>query len=164
MYKSSLSKKMLLPGILIIISIILSSCSGNDGGKIGPLVTINLQFSELPKLNQVVNLKISISTPIPINNIQAQLLLPNGFTLVSGEAEWGFDLDANQSYETEVVVMANTLGESQIQVDATGQQDTAIIGNKKIIYINVLTDTADVSIEPFIAVPTSNGEATSTIR
>jgi len=78
-------KKMILPGILIIISIIFSSCAANGGDKPASPVKINVQFSEPPKLNQVVSLKISISTLISLDNIQVQLRLPDGFTLVSGE-------------------------------------------------------------------------------
>ncbi|OGN74482.1 MAG: hypothetical protein A2X25_06245 [Chloroflexi bacterium GWB2_49_20] len=160
MEKPSLYKKFLLPGILLFFLILFNGCAGNNSKPTSP-VSIDLQFKELPALNQEVSLEISISSLISLEDVHAKIILPPELALVSGETEWKFDLEPGQINKTEILLLANQLGETQIQVEATGQQGISISGNKKIIYINVQTDTASISTEPFSQVPTSGPDVTS---
>jgi len=84
---------------LLVIILIITACGclqeRNDTSpysfKIYPPMDVNLSMSGVPSLNQVVGLTLTTTPLTDAPNTTVQILLPDGFVLVSGDLFWNGD-------------------------------------------------------------------------
>ena len=125
--------------------------------------TAELSLSNAPKLNEEAQLTFTISV-MPeynkaINNLSAEIVLPEGFVHVSGDLTWQGDLNPGQSIQITSTIKSVKTGDWSIGGSIKGAFD--------YLYVTVSEGDATISREPFKIKPdstTTEGLNSSEVR
>lgn len=91
-----------------------------------PLIQVELFMSEAPPLNTPINLTCTltlISRYPGVENTTAQIILPDGVTLVSGNLTWEGDLKSGESLSFSPTIIFNEVGHYTIEAVTRHQID-----------------------------------------
>lgn len=112
-------------------------------------MNVSLSFSEPPLLNTPVNLVLAVTTRTNAENTTAQITLPDGFELVSGDLTWKGSIDENEEIRVSVVVKAVRVGYFKISASAWNSYGgMSGFGNVDAVYVEVTSTTAVIGSRP----------------
>lgn len=119
-------------------------------------IIINLSFADgAPLLNQEAELRCTISSKRDIQNTIAQILLPEGATLVDGNLEWQGDLKAGVPTSFSAQIVFRETGKWSIEVKARneGGPSPGLWHGMDVVYITVWDDHSEFGWPPTGPVP-----------
>lgn len=121
--------------------------SHNSGEPITPITT-QLYMSQIPALQEQVELTFIISASQDAEVIDANLNLPDGAALISGETSWQGALNAGQSYTMAAAIEFQQAGNWTIEGKALSPQgDNNIWGDASYIYVYVAEEGSHLGFE-----------------
>lgn len=125
------------------------------GSEPAPPYTLELSFPNgAPALNQVAELKVvAVHKTSVINDVRIDVILPEGFELISGNLTWS--ADSLPPGDTEVInakIKAKKTGNWTIEARVNAGQSHLIFpegGARHPIYVSVSEDSAEWGTTPF---------------
>ena len=152
-------KRIFIVSILtcVLLALLLPGCTQpppeTPPAEPSPPYTLELSFPNgAPALNQVAELKVvAIHKTGVMNNVRIDVILPEGFELISGNLTWS--ADSLPYGDTEVInaqIKAIKTGNWTIEARLNEGQSTSYPegGARHPIYINVSEDSAEWGITP----------------
>ena len=104
-------------------------------------IEVNLSISKAPALNQTVELTCTVSSIFDVPNTTAQIILPDGARLVSGDLTWRGDLGADKPIFFSAKIVFKEAGNWAIEAVARHVIDEENSwGDIDVIYLNVGVD------------------------
>ena len=110
----------------------------------GP-IGVNLSISNAPALNETAELACTMTSSIDAPNTTAQITLPEGFELVSGNLSWHGDIVANGQKSFSAIIKSAKTGNWTIEARARYPISNGWYVGSDYLYISVSKDTALVS-------------------
>jgi hypothetical protein len=139
----------------VIVTLLISFLPGCKGGG-APAFPIEVQFSfsEPPVLGKPVQVTATFNLiegyfKKTVNNVDAQIVLSEGFQLVDGTLEWEGDFVLDQTYQIFATVKSVKTGTWKIGAQALfSPGEGAIDGGAKALYVTVTENSASISDRP----------------
>lgn len=144
-------------GIIVVIGMILIiGCvkkePTNLGTKSTPPVKIEMSLLQIPKLNDIVDLQLKISTDIDAPTTNVNLILPDGFEYVSGDLEvsgnkfiWTGSLAKDETKNLNVKIKAIEVGEYwKITSDVTVPVEDGQFANADVLFITFDENSGEI--------------------
>ncbi|MBI2578077.1 MAG: hypothetical protein HYW26_00020 [Candidatus Aenigmarchaeota archaeon] len=107
---------------------------------------VNLSLTGTPSLNQPVELTFTVTPLTDAPNTLIQVMLPEGFSLISGNLSWNGDIAKNETIQIRSTVKAVEAGYWAIEAYAKSMRFG--FGKRSMLFINVSETTATVSKSP----------------
>ncbi len=145
--------------VLVFAMCLLSACGSPTSGTLLPSATatpstaqplravgdastpihVELSLSKTPQVGDEVEARLTVSAVRASPNTTATIILPEGVTLVSGQANWRGDLDPNQPVSLNATLRFNTPGDMQIVGHSLRPSDNGDVwGDLAVIYLKVI--------------------------
>ncbi len=107
--------------------------------------SVNISFNATPLLNQPVELTIAASPLYDVSNATLEILLPEGFELVSGDLKWEGNLRRNETILLKAIIKSIKTGDWAIQFLAVANPPERgfIALETKFSYVSV-SETASI--------------------
>lgn len=135
--------------VFLVLATVLLGCSTPDIPPSAP-IEVGLSISNAPALNETAELTCTITAVFDAPNTTAQITLPDGFELVSGDLSWQGDIAPNGQESFNFSIRTVETGNWTIEADAGYFiTEDSWYGNVDYIYISVSEETAWVSKTPF---------------
>jgi len=127
--------------------------SGNESTPLTPLpifepsfgTTAEILLSHVPKLNEETQLTFTVGVMPQVNrtfeDLSAQVILPDGFTLINGDLSWQGDLEPGETVQITSTIKAVQTGELTIGASVKGAFD--------YLYVTVSENDSIISRTPF---------------
>ncbi len=166
--KNYVKTALKLPAIVLILGILLAGCGVNGSQTTIPVssspptdspnktltpptppIEVNLAFPNgAPPLNQTAELTCTIITrSLPMKDIDLEIILPDGFELVSGELSWNGELPRNSSInainaEVKSIELGNWTIDIKYHINPIGPGGYGGDGRRQV-YVSILEDSAE---------------------
>jgi hypothetical protein len=115
-------------------------------------IGVDLSISNAPALNATAEITCTITSVFDAPNTSAQIILPDGFKLVSGELSWQGDIAPNGQESFKFTIKSVKTGNWTIEAKAGYLfGEDGWYGNIDDLYISVSEETALVSKTPFLS-------------
>ena len=115
-------------------------------------IEVHLSISNAPALNETAEITCTITSVFAAPNTSAQIILPDGFKLVSGELSWQGDIAPNGQESFKFTIKSVKTGNWTIEAKAGYLfGEDGWYGNIDDLYISVSEETALVSGTPFLS-------------
>jgi hypothetical protein len=115
-------------------------------------IGVDLSISNAPALNETAEITCTITSVFDAPNTSAQIILPDGFELVSGELSWQGDIAPNGQESFKFTIKSVKTGNWTIKAKAGYLfGEDGWYGNLDYLYISVSEETALVSKTPFLS-------------
>jgi hypothetical protein len=115
----------------------------------GP-IGVNLSISNAPALNETAELTCTLTSSIDTPNTTAQIMLPEGLELVSGNLSWHGDIPPDGEESFSVVIKSVKTGNWTIEARVRHPISDGWYVDSGYLYISVSEDTALISKTPWI--------------
>ncbi len=150
--------------LLIAVSIVLSmlGCVEKPEQKEGTPVesvesffeSVNMSIDPEPILNQPVEITVTASSPsVNVSNVTLEILLPDGFELISGNLKWEGDIQMDEIKNLNAEIKSVKTGNWVIQFLATANLPRGVTYlETDFLYISVYETEAKVSDTPSIGI------------
>jgi len=140
--------KIILVLSAVLIAVILAGCVQEKVVPSAP-IEVYLAISNAPALNQTAELTCTITSHEDAPNTTAQIKLPEGFELISGDLKWKGDLEKNSQKSFKATVKSVKTGNWAIEAIAeTKLKDGESYSVVDYIYVVLGNVTASVSKTP----------------
>jgi len=141
---------MMKTGAWAVISLVLlvglAGIGGCAGGRNTSVpIEVNLSISNAPALNKTAELTCTITSSIDAPNTTAQITLPAGFMLASGNLSWHGDIVGNAQESFSVVIKSVEIGNWTIEASAGYPVPGGWNGDEDRLYILVYNETPPAS-------------------
>lgn len=142
--------------LLVLLATSLPSCGG---GAPSLPVQVELSFSDPPVLGKPVEFTATFNLVTSVreiaHDVDAKIILSEGFELVDGDTEWQGDFILGQSHTMSVTIKAIKMGTWKIGASAGySPGEGAYEGGAKALYVTVTEESATISDRPPFEVPT----------
>ena len=122
---------------------------GQPSGQPQTPITTKLLMSHIPLLQETAVLTFTVSATSDVSDITAAIKLPDGATLLSGEATWQGQLEAGQSQTLNAVILFHSEGDWILEAKALSPQANGDVwGDASYIYLHVAEDASHLGFEP----------------
>lgn len=116
-------------------------------------------------MNQPVEITATVIPPLNVSDSTVEILLPEGFELVSGNLKWQGYLKENEAVQIEGTIKAVKTGTWAIQFLATANPPTGFNAlETKFLYVSVSDNTAEVNDTPLPGINYIGPKQTDSIK
>jgi hypothetical protein len=137
--------------VFLVLATVLLGCSCRTP-PLGIPIEVDLSISNAPALNETAELTCTIASVFDAPNTTAQITLPDGFELVSGDLSWQGDIAPNGQESFNFSIRTVETGNWTIEADAGYFPDeNSWYGDTDRLYVSVSEETAWVSKTPFLS-------------
>jgi hypothetical protein len=162
-----------------IIAVLLAGCTGSSAtgaapstGGLVPVksapsdsstpITVSLSLSKAPRLNEQAELTFVINANADAPATTAEIILPEGTTLISGDLEWSGALPAHGSHTMTAVIMFVTEGNKTIDGKALYPLEGGDVwGDAAHLYLHTTAESGQVGFPAEPTRPSSGVKETS---
>ncbi|MFZ3133235.1 fascin domain-containing protein [Methanothrix sp.] len=137
--KKIIRKKVILSYfIFVIVLISIGLVNGKQTGDLQTPITIDLNISETPMLNESADLCVKIICIYDAPNTTAKITLQDGIELVSGSLTGNWDLKANAPAYLNATIRFTKARDFQIEAVAIHRVDSETSwGDLKVLYLTI---------------------------
>ena len=122
---------------------------GQPSGQPQTPITTKLLMSHVPLLQETAELTFTVSATSDASDITAEILLPDGAALLTGEATWQGQLKAGHSQTLNAVIIFHSEGDWILEAKALSPQPNGDVwGDASYIYLHVAEDASHLGFEP----------------
>ena len=148
--------KTILALSAVLIAVILAGCVQEKVVPSAP-IEVCLAISNAPALNQTAELTCTITSHEDAPNTTAQIKLPEGFELISGDLTWKGDLEKNSQKSFKATVKSVKTGNWAIEAIAESKlKDAESYKAADHVYVVLGNVTASVSKTPPTITPSKD--------
>lgn len=116
--------------VVVLLAIIAYlNLSMYQTNKSQPAIKSEIYFSDEPVLGEITELTMKLTSSENVDNVTAQIILPNELELINGNLSWNNNLIANQTIELRALVKVVKEGNLTVNTIVNDQSNTQITKN-----------------------------------